>query len=309
MKRIVSVCGPTASGKSSLALSLCRALDGELVSCDSMQIYKYFDIGTAKPTKEEMAEIRHHMVDFLEPEVSFSAADYGKMARECVDEILSSGRLPVICGGTGLYLDALLNKTEYVQTKTDGSLRAHLMEKDRHILWCELNDIDPQSAASIHENNVKRVVRALEIYYTTGKTKTEIDELQRKNSDVDDSYLNIILDFRNREILYDRINKRCDLMVQNGLCDEIRYLLDTGKLKEGTTAYQAIGYKEFLGYINGICSFEQSLEQLKQATRNYAKRQITWFKRVDGIRVYADDFENGDKLAEHVLKLVREALY
>ncbi len=305
VKKIISVIGPTASGKSALALSLCRELNGELVSCDSMQIYKYMDIGTAKPTRKEMNEIPHHMVDFLDPIQNFSAADYGKLAHVCTEDILSRGKLPVVCGGTGLYLDALMNKTEYIAAKTDEALREKLLKKDKHELWCELNEVDPLSAENIHENNVKRVVRALEIYYTTGKTKTEIDTEQRANASENDDFFNIILDFHRREVLYKRINDRCDKMIEQGLIEEIRELLITGKLVKGTTAYQAIGYKELLEYINGDCSLEQSLDSLKQATRNYAKRQLTWFRRVNGTRIYVDDFSDIEDLNEYVLELVR----
>ncbi len=308
MKKIIAVSGPTASGKSALALHICKELNGELVSCDSMQIYKYFNIGTAKPTPEEMNRIPHHMVDFLEPTVNFSAAEYGKTATKCIDDILSRGKLPVICGGTGLYLDALMKKTEYVPTKTDEALREKLLARDKHELWSELSRIDPDSAQAIHENNVKRVVRALEIYYTTGKTKTEIDKIQRVSTEENEDIFNIILDFSDREVLYKRINDRCDKMMELGLLEEIRDLLDQGKLTEGTTAYQAIGYKEFLGYYKGYCTLEQSLEDLKQATRNYAKRQLTWYRRVNGHRIYVDKFESADALKDHVLSLAAEAI-
>ncbi len=308
MKKIISICGPTASGKSSLALSLCREFDGELVSCDSMQIYKYLNIGTAKPTAEEMSQIRHHMVDFLEPWENYSAAEYEKHARTCINDILSNGKLPIICGGTGLYLDALMKKTEYTEVKTDEGLRSRLLLRDKHELWCELSEIDPEAASAIHENNVKRVVRALEIYHTTGMTKTELDALQRKNTHIDDDFYNIILDFSDREVLYDRINRRCDAMMESGLADEIRTLLDSGVLKPGTTAYQAIGYKEFIGYINGTSTLEESLECLKQATRNYAKRQITWLRKVSGQRVLVDEFSSGQELFRHVSSLVKEVL-
>ncbi len=308
MKKIISICGPTASGKSSLALAMCREFDGELVSCDSMQIYKYLDIGTAKPTAAEMTLIPHHMVDFLDPRDSFSAAEYAKLAQTHINGILSRGKLPIICGGTGLYLDALMNKTEYVQTVADESLRKNLMQRDKHELWCELASVDPDSASSIHENNVKRVVRALEIYYITGKTKTHIDAIQRKNTEANDDWFNIILDFADRDRLYNRINERCDLMVESGLIEEIRSLLDKGLLKEGTTAYQAIGYKEVIGYISGIQTLDKAMDDLKQATRNYAKRQITWFKRVPGQRIYVDEYDNAEQMAERVSQMIREAL-
>lgn len=283
--KIIIVCGATASGKSALALKLCLEFDGELISADSMQIYKRLDIGTAKPTAEETALVRHHLIDIKEPWENYSAADFVCDAKTAIDDVLSRGKLPVVCGGTGLYIEALIHPTEYDKsTGIDGGFREKLNERDAHELWEELNKIDPEAAAAIHENNKKRVIRALEIYYNTGKTKTETDKEQKKY-DSDFDYLLLITDFSDREELYNRINRRVDLMVKNGLVEETETLLENNDLREGTTAYQAIGYKELFPYFNGEKTLDECIDKLKQATRNYAKRQITWFSRYDGVRV------------------------
>ncbi|MBO4423356.1 MAG: tRNA (adenosine(37)-N6)-dimethylallyltransferase MiaA [Clostridia bacterium] len=285
MKKIVIVGGPTASGKSELALRLCSRFGGELISADSMQIYKRLDIGTAKPSLEERALVPHHLIDIREPWENYSVSDFTRDCAEAIEDVTGRGRLPVVCGGTGLYIDALIRPTEYSeQAGADPSVREKLMEEDAHVLWLRLEKIDPQAAASIHENNKKRVVRALEIYQATGKTKTENDRLQRKAEPVCDALL-LLTGFCEREILYGRINRRVDKMVEAGLVEETRGLLEDGDLRPGTTAYQAIGYKEFFPYINGEKTLDECVEKLKQATRNYAKRQLTWFSRYDGVKV------------------------
>ena len=286
---IVIVGGPTASGKSDTALKLCRDFNGELISADSMQIYKRLDIGTAKPTADERALAPHHLIDIVEPWEDYSAADFVRDAKAAIKDVLSRGKLPVICGGTGLYIEALLHPTDYsAQTGADVALRSELMKKDAHELWLELNGIDPAAAAKTHENNKKRVVRALEIYYTTGKTKTETDKIQKKYEPEYDVLL-LLCGFYDREKLYDRVNRRVDIMIENGLVEETGRLLENGDLKEGTTAYQAIGYKELFPYIKGEKTLEECTEKLKQATRNYAKRQITWFSRYDGVKINSYD--------------------
>lgn len=305
MKKVIAVCGPTASGKSALALELCEKMNGELVSCDSMQIYKYLDIGTAKPNDEEKRRVRHHMIDVCMPNESCSSAEYAKKAKECIDDILAKGKTPVVCGGTGLYLDSLLYNTEYTEVKTDPELRESLLKRNNHELWLELNEKDPESACVIHENNVKRVVRALEIFYTTGMTKTELDAKQRKTPSEYD-FITLILDFHDREKLYRRINLRCEQMISSGLLEEIKSLLDCGLLEEGTTAYQAIGYKELIEYLKGDITFDAALENLKQATRNYAKRQITWFKKTNGFRIYPDEYDTVTDMTEDVLSKIRD---
>lgn len=304
-KKVIVIGGATASGKSSAALGVCRALGGELVSCDSMQIYQKMNIGTAKPTEEEMAEIPHHLINVRKPYESFSSADYASLAKDAIRDIISRGRLPVMCGGTGLYLDSLMYIKQQASSACDPELRQRLMQNDKHENWLKLQSVDPESASVIHENNAIRVVRALEIYYLTGKTKTENDKVQLVRDEEFD-YDIYIMSYRNREILYDRINKRVDIMLAQGLEDEIRTLLSSGELRPNTTAYQAIGYKELISYINGDMPYEQAVEDLKQATRNYAKRQITWFSRYkNGTFVYADDFESENGAVEYIINHIK----
>lgn len=298
--KIIIVGGATASGKSAIALKLCSEFGGALISADSMQIYKRLDIGTAKPTLSERTAIRHYLIDIKEPWENYSAADFVCDAKAAINDALSRGMLPVICGGTGLYIEALIHPTEYDKsTGIDDILREKLSARDAHSLWEELNAIDPEAASAIHENNKKRVVRALEIYYNTGKTKTETDREQKKyNSDFD--YLLLITDFSDRDALYEKINRRVDIMVKNGLVEETRELLERKDLREGTTAYQAIGYKELFPYFNGEKSLDECIDKLKQATRNYAKRQITWFSRYDCVRVR--DYKDAQAAVKTFLK-------
>lgn len=279
--RVVAVVGPTASGKTDLALELARLFNGEIVSCDSMQIYRGMDIGTAKPTKAEMSLIKHHMIDIAEPSDSFSAADYAPLAKEAVLDIISRGKLPIFCGGTGLYLDSVLYANEYAATETDPEVRKALFdeanEKGATALWERLLSVDPKSAEAIHPNNIKRVIRALEIYITSGITKAEWDSRSRLTPPPFES--TVIALERPRDELYERIDKRVDLMLEAGLEKEVRELVDSGKLPLDSTAAQAIGYKEFISYFEGKITLDEASERIKQATRHYAKRQLTWFKR------------------------------
>ena len=216
-QKIVIVGGPTASGKSALALKLCQQFGGELISADSMQIYKRLDIGTAKPSADETALVKHHLIDIREPWENYSAAEFVRDARAAIDSVFSAGKLPVVCGGTGLYIEALIHPTDYSeQTEADGEIRSALMKKDAHELWEELKGVDPEAAEKTHENNKKRVVRALEIYYMTGKTKTETDkEQKRTESDLD--HLLLLTGFGDRRALYERIDRRVDGMINAGL--------------------------------------------------------------------------------------------
>ena len=277
---ILCVVGPTASGKSSLAMSLASLLGGEIISCDSMQIYRQMDVGTAKPTKEEQARVRHHMIDVVDPDTPFSCADYVEAAGCAIFDVSARGALPIVCGGTGLYLDALLRGGGFEETKTDPDLRASLFafaeEHGNHALHERLRAVDPESADAIHENNVKRVVRALEIFESTGITKTESD---RRSRSIESPYQATVIGLRYepRQLLYDRIDQRVDEMLACGLCEETERLLVAGVFETNTTAAQAIGYKELLGYFAGRQTLDSSIEELKRATRRYAKRQMTWF--------------------------------
>ena len=278
--KILAVVGSTASGKTALSIRLAKALNGEIVSCDSMQIYRRMDIGTAKPTEKEKEGIPHHLIDIADPDQPFSCADYVKAAQEAIEDITARGKLPILCGGTGLYLDSLLRGGNFEETQTNPALRQELLEfaqrYGNHALHERLTAIDPESAATIHENNVKRVVRAIEIYETTGMTKTEADRRSRIPDSPYDATV-IGLRYPEREILYDRINRRVDIMMEQGLVEETRRLMDEGVFERNSTAAQAIGYKELLGFLRGEESLADAVERLKQATRRYAKRQITWF--------------------------------
>ncbi|MBR6053003.1 MAG: tRNA (adenosine(37)-N6)-dimethylallyltransferase MiaA [Clostridia bacterium] len=284
---VLAVVGPTASGKSALALRLAEKFGGEIVSCDSMQIYRGMDIGTAKPTPEERRRVPHHMIDVLDPDEPYSAADYGDEAARVASDILSRGKLPVFCGGTGLYLTAALTGRHGEAPPSDPVLRAELTERGkteegRVKLYEELAAVDPASAAATHRNNLRRVVRALEIYRLTGKPKSVFDQ-ESRNCPPRFDCLTLGLDFPERGELYRRIDLRVDEMMKEGLFTEAKTLWEKGYLAPGTTAGQAIGYRQFLPCFSGELSAEQAAEEIKLATRRYAKRQLTWFRAQAGI--------------------------
>ena len=272
--------GPTASGKSALAVSLARRLDGEVVSCDSMQIYRGMDIGTAKPTRAERGGVPHHLLDIAEPEQDFSVMDYVEAAERCVAAITARGKLPILCGGTGLYLDAFLRGGVSDSPGADSAVRAALADRaareGNEALHRELAMVDPESAAATHPNNVRRVIRAVEIYLATGVPKSEWD---RRSNLAPARYRSAALGltFTDRELLYARIDRRVEQMLEMGLESEVRALDGRGVFAHSRTASAAIGYKELLPYIRGACDRATAVEQLKTATRRYAKRQITWF--------------------------------
>ena len=287
MKTALAVVGPTASGKSALALTLAERFGGEIVSCDSMQIYRGMDIGTAKPTPEERRRVPHHMIDICDPDEPYSAADYGDAAAKVASEILSRGKLPIFCGGTGLYLTAALTGRHGEAPPSDPALRAELTERGkteegRAELYRELAAVDPATAAATHQNNLRRVVRALEIYRLTGKPKSVFDEKTRATPPRFDC-LTLGLDFPERGALYRRIDRRVDEMMAAGLYDEAKTLWERGYLAPGTTAGQAIGYRQFLPCFPGDATPEEAAEEIKTATRRYAKRQLTWFRAQAGI--------------------------
>ena len=277
--QILAIVGPTASGKTAVAVELARRLGGEVVSCDSMQVYRRMNIGTAKPTAEEMRDVPHHLIDAVEPDVPFSCAEYVSMASEAVKEISARGKLPILCGGTGLYLDRFLCG-EMEETHADEDLRASLFtfaeQAGAEALHAHLREVDPESAEAIHPNNVKRVVRALEIYEQTGIPKSEFDRRSQLGESPYDATV-IGLHYPCREVLYERINRRVDMMLADGLLEETKRLLDEGVFEVNLTAAQAIGYKELLGYLGGNETLNEAAENLKTATRRYAKRQLTWF--------------------------------
>ncbi len=303
--KIAAIVGATASGKTSLSIELAKKYNGEIVSCDSMQIYKGMDIGTAKPTKEEMAGIPHHMIDICEPDKKFSCTDYAEMALSCINDITSRGKLPILCGGTGLYLDSLLRGIRDDGAESDPAFRDEMQRfadtNGAEALHARLAEIDPKAADAIHPNNIRRVIRALEVFHTTGITKTRLDELSREKEDAFDC-LTIGLGYENRDILYERIDLRVDEMIRSGLLDEAKSLYEKGLLAPDTTAGQAIGYKELLPFLLSECSLEEAIEALKLDTRHYAKRQMTWFcakKNINWIMV-------SDKKDDHQTKTFEE---
>ena len=285
MDRIICVIGPTASGKTKLAVHLAKAYDGEVVSCDSMQIYKHMDIGTAKPTPEEMEGVRHHLIDIIEPGEDFSVGKYVQLADACVQDILSRGRTVIIAGGTGLYVDSLISGRTFApvpQTGKREALEARMREAGGEAMLEALRAVDPEAAQRLHPADEKRIIRALEVYEETGKTITQHNlETQAIPPRYRPVWLG--LDYADRAVLYRRIDLRVDLMLQAGLLDEIRALLALG-VSPDTTAMQAIGYKEFFGALDGSCTLEEAAELCKQRSRNYAKRQLTWFRRNPEIR-------------------------
>ena len=291
----VAVVGPTASGKTALAIQLARRTGGEIVSCDSMQVYKDADIGTAKPTAAERAEAVHHLIDFLPLSAPYSAADYANDALAAVTDIRARGRLPIFCGGTGLYLEAArTGRHDGVPMTADERFRAELLREaetdtGRHALWERLREVDPRSAEATHENNVRRIIRALEIYRATGITKSEWDD--RTRAVPPRLWLRTFLvDFHDRTLLHRRIDERVDAMMAAGLLDETRRLLASGVFNENATAAQAIGYKELFPYLRGECTLSDAVDALKTATRRYAKRQLTWFHAMPDTHIlYADE--------------------
>ncbi len=299
----VALVGPTASGKSSLAVKIAKHLTGEVVSADSMQIYKHMDIATAKVTAEEMQGVPHHLIDFVEPWESFSVAEYKALALSCIGDIVRRGKLPVLAGGTGFYVDTVINNTSFLDyEKTDIRKKLLLRAESEGIeaLWNELSKVDKESAEKIHKNDLKRIVRALELYSATGKTMTE----QRRLSHLEESgysFCLIGLTAENRQFLYDRIDRRVDLMLKNGLLEEAKSFFE---LEHSQTAKQAIGYKELKPYFDGVRTLEEATENLKRETRRYAKRQLSWFRRNENINWLYIDKESEETLFIKSLEII-----
>lgn len=279
-KPLIVIAGPTACGKTSLSIKLAKLIDAEIISGDSMQVYKYMDIGTAKATLDEMEDIKHYMIDELYPDEEFNVMVFQKKAKEYIKEIYKKNKVPILCGGTGFYINALVNDNNFMETNNNYELRNKLYkfaeEQGAEALHKRLKEIDPVSAKVIHYNNVKRVARAIEFFELT---KTPIskhnEEEKKKTSPYNTAFIIINMD---RQKLYARIEKRIDIMVENGLIEEVKKLLDMG-YSENLVSMQGIGYKEIIPYVKGEISLENAITELKKATRHFAKRQITWFKR------------------------------
>ena len=277
--KVIVICGPTASGKTALSIELAKKINGEIISSDSMQIYKYMDIGTAKPSEEEKEGIQHYLLDFVEPNQRYSVAEFKKDAESAIEEILAKGKTPIVVGGTGLYVDSLIYGIEYQDIELDEKYRKELenrVEKEGlEKLYEEAQKIDPQAMEKISRNDQKRILRVLEIYKATGKNKTE-QEIESRKKGVKYDYKVFAINWE-RQLLYERINKRVDIMIEQGLIKEVEELLK--KYDKFPTAMQGLGYKEVVEYLQGITTKEEMIEKLKMETRRYAKRQITWFKK------------------------------
>lgn len=306
--KLAVITGPTAVGKTDLSLALAQRLDGEIVCCDSMQLYRGMDIGTAKPTPEERRLVKHHMVDILDIHDSFSVVEYTQAAEQCIRQIYSKGKLPFFCGGTGLYIDALTRSTQFGSMENLPEYREELKEyaqqQGAQSLHDRLRLVDPEAAEHIDYRNVKRVIRALEVYKASGMP---ISEWQRRSRLLPAKYdsLILVLEYADRNLLYDRINRRVDRMMEQGLLKEARTLYERG-LFETATAGQAIGYKEFLPYFQGTAPLETCVETLKQESRRYAKRQMTWFRRDERARHITVDGKNFEEIAAEAETLCRE---
>lgn len=303
MKReIIVICGPTAVGKTKYAIETALHVGGEVVSCDSMQLYKYMDIGSAKPTPEEQAQVKHHLVDAIDPGEAFSVARYQKLAKGAIEDIFSRGKTPVIAGGTGLYLNALLYDMDFSAPPRDEAYREQLYKDAEEFgpiyLHNKLQMVDPEAAERIHPNNIKKVVRALEAAEEGNKVKDFATELQPTK---DYSYKLIGLT-RDRAELYDRINLRVDILMEMGLLEEVRGLLDMG-LTEGDISMKGIGYKEIIGYYNDEYDLDEAIRLVKKNSRRYAKRQLTWFKRYEDMQWFdISTYENDEACLEEIFK-------
>lgn len=300
--KIICVVGATASGKTDLAVKLAKAVDGEIISADSMQVYKNMPIATAVATKEEQDGVVHHLVEFLDADQTFSVVDFVERAKVLIDEITARGRVPIVAGGTGLFVDSLVKNISFSEVGSNAEIRNELAEKSNEELYERLLKLDPNAAEDIHPNNRKRVIRALELCMS-GTSKTE----QNENSMLIDSpydALYIGIGYKDRQKLYDRINKRVDLMLEAGLENEARQMLG----KQGLTARQAIGHKELQPYIDGKITLDEATENLKRETRRYAKRQLTWFRRNENINwLYADEMSR-DELVKKAVDLAKNHL-
>lgn len=294
--KIIVICGPTASGKTKLGIEVANKIDGEIVSCDSMQIYKDMNIGTAKPTEQELKQAKHHLVDFVSPEQRYSVADFKNDATTTIKDIIKRGKNPILVGGTGLYIDSLIYNIEFKEEQTDFVFREQMESLSSEELYNKAKQIDKIATEKISQNDRKRLIRILELYHSTGKTKTELEAESRKKLEYE--YIIFVLNM-DREKLYERINNRVDLMISAGLVEEVKSLLN--KYKDFPTAMQGLGYKEVVEYLNDEISENEMIEKIKQESRRYAKRQLTWFRRYkNAIWINAEDTNNVDTILEEI---------
>ncbi len=305
---LIVICGPTASGKTALSIAVAKALGCEVVSADSMQVYKGMQIATAKPTLEEMDGVKHHLIDFLEPGDSFSVADYVRLAHKAIKDISDRGAIPLVCGGTGLYINSLIDNVNFDDTCSSTEIRQELLalaeEHGNSYLLDMLKSFDPKAAEKLHENNLNRIIRAIEVYRVTGTTMTETV----KNSKLIESPYDVCMigiNYADRQNLYNRVNLRVDMMLELGLLEEAERVLSDDSLK---TSYQAIGYKELSLYFKGEKSLDECIEKLKLETRHYAKRQLTWFRRDERINwIYPDECVDFNEVVNRALEIIKKS--
>ena len=304
-KKLIVIAGATATGKSAVGVELAKIIGGEIISADSMQVYKYMDIGTAKPSKDDLDSVKHHLIDVVEPDYSFNVAVFSDMAKTAIDDIINRDKNPILVGGTGFYINALVYNNEFMSTgvRETNELRKSLFEKYKsktpEEIFCDLVKIDPEYAVTTHANNVKRVLRAIEYHYETGEKFSDYNARNKLNRQNAYDFNMFVLN-RDREKMYTAINTRVDAMVQRGLIDEVKGLLDRG-YGEGLTSMQGLGYKEICAYFNGKVTAEEALENIKQGTRRFAKRQLTWFKnQSEATWLDIDDYNGSTHLAAYI---------
>ena len=302
--KIASISGPTGVGKTETSIIIAKIMDAEIISADSMQIYKHMNIGTAKPDMCERDGVVHHLMDFLSPDSDYCVADFCEDAKKVTEDVVRRGKFPLIVGGTGLYIDSFLDGVEFGEGDKDLSYRQELEElaqkNGNEYVHAMLEKVDMQSAVNIHPNNLKRVIRALEIYKVSGITKTEQDKMSKQKASLYD-YTKILF-VREREELYRRIDLRVDMMLKSGLVDEVKYLLDNFNLS--STALQAIGYKEVISHMKGEISYDEMVELIKKDSRRYAKRQLTWFTKSEGINIVHLDGKSPDEVARECVEII-----
>jgi len=310
MNQVIVIVGPTASGKTSLSIELAKSCNGEIISADSMQIYKHMDIGTAKPTLDEMQGIKHYLIDEILPNEDFNVVRFKELANKYIEEIIAKGKQPIIVGGTGLYISSLISNINFSESECDWELREALKKEAEdngpQFIHDKLKLVDEQAANNIHPNNVKRVIRALEVYYQTQKPISYHNEMSRA---VPSKYNFILIGLTmDRQHLYERIDKRVDIMLKNGLIEEVKALISLG-FADSIISMQGIGYKEVLSYINNERTLEEAVEIIKRDSRRYAKRQITWFKRIKEIKWFSiDNYGNTNNIVGDAITYISEIL-